>query len=186
MLVAMRRLVVLAAAYGCGCLGGTDTGPCAHDSLGCGEGPVFALDEGCELEGELLAGLGQGEREFVALLPGDEPELHATRQGVDYLQLALRIDNPDAAHLLYRVEIDLEALDGNAWQDTEERHAVYDEAVVRYDGTAAEILGIVVVPRSWYGAEERRIHAVVTDSCGREADLFHEIAPEASGSSSTG
>jgi hypothetical protein len=185
--VVVQRGLLLGAAWICGCLlGGTDTGPCAQDSLACDDGPPFEIDDACELDGELMATLGEGDREFVALLPGTEPELQRTPQGVEYLQLAVRIDNPDADHLVYRVEIDLEILDGDRWDDADERHAVYEGEVVRFDGTTVEILGIVIVPKSWYAGEERRVHVAVTDACGRRVDLMHEVELETAGSSSSG
>src|SRR5688500_772010 len=88
---AVRLRWLLLAASGCG---GVDTGPCAHDSLACGDGPVFVIDEACESTEELHATLGQGDREFVVLLPGMEPELHRTPQGQEFVLFAVRVDNP--------------------------------------------------------------------------------------------
>jgi hypothetical protein len=175
---------LLPLVWACGCVGGAQTGPCAHDSLACGDGPLFVIDEACESADELHASLGQGDVEFIALLPGMEPELRRASQGAEYFSFAVRIDNPRADQLGFRVEIDLEALDDEAWNDIARRRAVYAADVVRYDGTAVEIPGIVVVPDAWGEAEDRRIRLDVTDTCGRRASVIHELDIEVEGSSS--
>ena len=184
----MRWLLPLICA--CGCVGGAETGPCAHDSLACGDGPLFVIDESCESADELHASLGQGDVEFVALLPGMEPELRRASQGAEYFAFAVRVDNPREDQLVYRVEIDLESLDGEVWNDVARRRAVYDGDVVRYDGSTVEIPSIVVVPDAWGSAEERRIRLDVTDTCGRRATAIHELDIEveegSSSSSSSG
>lgn len=180
----MRWLLPL--VWACGCVGGADTGPCAHDSLACGDGPLFAIDESCESTDELHASLGQGDVEFVTLLPGMEPEVHRASQGAEYLLFAVRVDNPREDDLVYRVEIDLQSLDVATWRDVVRRRAVYAGDVVRYEDTTVEIPSIVVVPDAWGDAEDRRIRLAVTDKCGRRAAVIHELDIEVEGSSSSG
>jgi hypothetical protein len=146
---------------------------------------LFVIDEACESTDELHASLGQGDVEFVTLLPGMEPDVHRASQGAEYLSFAVRVDNPREDHLVYRVEIDLESLDGEAWDDVARRRGVYAGDVVRYDGTTVEIPRIVVVPDAWREAEDRRIRLDVTDTCGRRASVIHELDIEVEGSSSS-
>lgn len=169
-----------------GCLGSTDRGPCGEDSLMCAAGPPFAIDDACEASDPLLVTLGQGDGEFVALLRGGEVEVHRSLLGVEYLLLGVRIDNPLEDHLLFDVEVDLELVgDDGLWTDSVERHGVYDRTVARYDDGEVTILDIVVEPKLWLDAEDRRITLDVVDSCGRRADLLHVIDPELEAGSSS-
>jgi hypothetical protein len=175
------RVGVVAAACCCGCLfGGAETGPCAHDSLACGDGPPFVIDETCEDRDALVARLGEGEQQFVALLPGNEPQRLRSPLGIEYLAFAVRIEDPDPDHPVFRVEIDLEVLDDDdLWTDVAERRAVYSGEVVRWQDDAVELLAIVVVPTSaWLEAEDRRINVDIEDTCSRRGGVVHTIVPE--------
>jgi hypothetical protein len=186
----VRTRIAVAAALGIslpGCpFGGVTRDLCAQDSLRCGEGPAFVLDEDCDRDDPLAATLGQGDRDFVVLLPGDDPDAVSGLEGKRYVVLALQVENPDPDHLMFEVEIDLEHLEGEYWEDVAQRKAVYGESVAKEVGGAARILGIVIAVDDWFEDENRRISIDIRDSCNRRTDVIHRFFPEQDTGSSSG
>lgn len=155
--------------------GGPSEGPCRQDSLQCGDGVAFEVDDSCENTEPLRVSLGAGEESFTALLPGDDPPLVQGFQGGQHLVLGLRIDNADPDHLLFEVEFDLEQAEGSDWTRVASRDAVYDEMSFEQDRSEVRILDIVVIPDVWDLEAERVIAVSVRDSCGRSTAIDHVI-----------
>ena len=86
---------------------------------------------------------------------------------------------------MFQVEIDLEHLEGEFWEDVAQRKAVYAEPVVTYDGAAAQILGIVIPVEDWFEDDNRRISIDVRDTCNRRTDVIHRVIPRADEESSS-
>ena len=68
--------------------------PCDEDRFDCRNWDTLQVDSSCDLDGELLVEVGQGETSFAPLMEGGMPQVINGAQGGSHMFIALRILNP--------------------------------------------------------------------------------------------
>ncbi len=155
--------------------GGSGGDPCVDDANVCGNGGALEIDADCELDGPLDLELGEGEGEFRALAPGEQPELVFGPQGGAHMVLGIGVDNPSPDHLAFEVRVMLSAEFDGEPETAAERTVVYEGNLVQFDAGRAEMLDLVVIPAFWPDEGRRWVSVAVTDACGRTGHIDHAI-----------
>jgi hypothetical protein len=152
-----------------------DGPPCEDDVAGCSNnGDSFVEDPTCELTGDLVIELGEGEDEFVALAAGELPSLNFGVQGGQHVWLAVRVKNPalDRPSLKIQATMSycLDSCDNPAnWQDDVVREIVVGSRTLTVtDEGWFEQASILVILGNWGSGLERRVEVLVTDPCSRQ------------------
>ncbi|HWB80880.1 MAG TPA: hypothetical protein VG755_38220 [Nannocystaceae bacterium] len=141
------------------------TYPCERDVVACQDDDAFTIDRSCKLETPLVATLGEGDGEFVALAGDGWPLVHHGPQGGVHFLLGLRVEGMDPAHC--ELQIVITAHDEHVLAD---RTLVVGRDQLDENGDAFELADIVVVLER-APKQHGELVVDITDSCGRTTTL---------------
>jgi hypothetical protein len=134
----------------------------------------FMEDPTCMLQGDLELELGQGEKEFSALAPGELPELFWGLQGGQHMWMAIRVKNPDLEDQQLAITIDVEYCNSNCedesnWTVDNHRELLADETTLAITPEGwFEQCRMLVTVFGYVDAAYQRVEMTVTDPCGRQ------------------
>lgn len=185
MIAAIRIQPHATAAALCALLAGACGPPCDRDVLGCEDGGDFDFAADCELEGSLEIALGQGETEYQALEPLEEPTVYEGAQGGRHMFLALAVSNPapDYPRLQVLLEAGLndpercDQSDCDPWASTGRRELVLEPDFPEAEDEPMTQAGLLLVLSLWSTEYERRVTLEIVDQCRREGAVEHIIPP---------
>lgn len=138
------------------------------------------IDPDCTPEEPLVVALGQGEGAFEPFGPGEIPGIYYGSQGGQHLFGALRLENPDPDHSLFRCRFSYLAPGGDAGlSEVAERVLVFQGGDAEpLEGGGLELASVLLRlpddPSEVVG-DTNRLELVVEDSCGRRGARIHEF-----------
>lgn len=144
----------------------------------------FELALECELTGDLMVELGQGEVEYEALKPGWWPELYTVAGfqggGSSHYELGVRVENHAIDFPNLKVQFELLLCEDDEpecgqWSRIEGRlcHIDGDDLEYTEDG-GAQVTGVNVFADEFSG-DRVAVAATVDDPCGRTGSAMHVL-----------
>lgn len=156
--------------------------PCEDDLTLCSDDTTkFVEDPSCELSGDLELQLGEGEDSFSPLSPGQAPEVHGGLQGGQHVWMGVRVVNADLERALLEVRVNMDYCeegceDPSSWRTDNVRQLVADSSTLTTTSEGwYELSSVLVQVFDWSFAAHTRIEMLVTDPCGRQGFVVHEI-----------
>jgi hypothetical protein len=144
---------------------------------------TLPVGKDCQRHDPLTLTLGQGDTQFTALAPGEEPQLHYGPQGGTHLLLAVRVENATVNN----PTLDIQATayirpdgcggDGGtsctSWLTIGSRRllAVTPDSYQEMADGAMDVPGILLVVNGWTPRKERKIDINAIDPCMRSGML---------------
>ena len=179
-LILLGFFFVLPLQCGGGC--GPAEDPCDQDRQGCAPSPGLPTNATCAAEPMLSAEVGSGERTFLALSPGQVPEMHYGTQGGVHIFASARVrgaqlDRYDQLELIFSVQSPC-ADCPEGFVDAETRTALVggDVPLQVADGVVEEPGFLLFADVLSYEDTPHRLRLLVRDPCGRTAEAVHLMA----------
>jgi hypothetical protein len=180
----LAHSLLLAPLAGCPLNPNPDDGgpPCEDDLTSCSDDTTkFVEDPNCELTGELELQLGEGQLEYSPLSEGQAPELHGGFQGGQHVWLGVRVVNADLERPLLKVRVNMDYCEDNcedpsSWRTDNVRELVADSSTLTTTNEGwYELSSVLVQVFNWSFAAHGRIEMLVTDPCGRQGFIVHDV-----------
>lgn len=157
--------------------------PCEDDLTVCSDDTSkFVEDPSCALTGELEVQLGEGQDSFSPLPVGQAPELNGGAQGGQHVWLGVRVVNADLDRPQLKIRINMDFCetgcdDPSNWRTDNVRELVADTNTLTTTSEGwYELSSLLVQVFDWSFAANTRIQMLVTDPCGRQGFINHDIS----------